>query len=110
MFSNDHRGIDNDAEMMAPTDKRLADSPRSTVIITAAATPPGWSRDVIKAQRRLPRTPLNQEDERNAEQHVVQHGAHCNCDQVATVIEGVDPHAGGRLPSVLSGRWRHARG
>ena len=40
---------------MAPTDSRLAESPRSTVMITARNSATGMVAATIIAQRRLPR-------------------------------------------------------
>jgi hypothetical protein len=40
---------------IAPTDRRLADSPRNTVIITASNSATGIVAETIRAQRRLPR-------------------------------------------------------
>ena len=40
---------------MAPTDSRLADSPRSTVMMTARNSATGMVAATISAQRRLPR-------------------------------------------------------
>ena len=38
------------------------------------------------------KSPLNDEDQRNAEQHVVQHGVDGHGDQVAAIVERIDPH------------------
>ncbi len=38
--------------------------------------------------------PLDQEDQRDAEQHVVQHGLHGDGDQIAAIVERLDLHAG----------------
>src|SRR5713101_5199051 len=78
---------------IAPTDSRLADSPRSTVMTTARNSATGIVAATIRAQRRSPRKdPLDQEDQCDAEQQVMQHRLHRDRDQVAAVVERLDPH------------------
>ena len=56
-------------------------------------------RDDQRAAQVAEKHPLDQEDQRDAEQHVVQHGVDGDGDQVAAVVEGHDlarPPAGCR--------------
>ena len=79
---------------MAPTDRRLADSPRSTRIPTAKNRANGMvARDDQRAAQIAEEHPLQQEDQRDAEHHVVQHGAGRDVDQVLAVVDALDPHA-----------------
>ena len=80
---------------MAPTDSRLADSPRSTRMLTAKNSANGMVAPTISALRRSPRKhPLQQHDQQNADHHVVQHGAGRDVDQVLAVVDALDVHAG----------------
>ena len=51
-------------------------------------------RDDQRAAQIAEEHPLDQEDQRDAEQHVVQHGADRDRDQIAAVVERLDLHAG----------------
>ena len=55
--------------------------------------------------------PLDQEDQRDAEQHVVHHGAHRDRDQIAAVVEWLDLDAGWQAAVAVDAldRRAHAR-
>ena len=62
---------------MAPIESRLADSPRSTVMMTASEQRDrNGGRDDDRRAQIAQEQPLDQEDQRNAEHHVVQHRVH----------------------------------
>ena len=50
-------------------------------------------RDNQRAAKIAEKQPLHEEDQHDAEQHVVQHRARRNVDQVAAIVDALDPHA-----------------
>ena len=82
---------------MAPTDSRLADSPRATVIMTASRQRDRNRRgDDDRAAQIAEKHPLDQEDQRDAEQQIVQHGVDRDADEIAAVVERLDLDACGQ--------------
>ncbi len=79
---------------IAPTDSRFADSPRSTISAIAKASANGIVIATMIARAQVAEEgPLQQEDQRDAGQHVVQHRARRDADQVAAVVDALDAHA-----------------
>ena len=79
---------------MAPTDSRLADSPRSTMRPIANDSANGIvSGDDHGAAQIAEEHPLQEKDEHDARDHVVQHGAGRDVDQVAAVVDALNADA-----------------
>ena len=79
---------------IAPTDSRLADSPRSTMIPTAKNNANGMVAPTMIALRiSAQEQPLQQDDQGDAEQHVVQHRVRGDVDQVLAVVDALDADA-----------------
>ena len=80
---------------IAPTDSRLADSPRSTVMITARNSATGMVAATISAQRRSPRnTHWIRKISAMPNSMLCSTVLHRDRDQVAAVVERLDVHAG----------------
>ena len=80
---------------IAPTDSRFADSPRTTMRPMAKESANGMVAATMRALRRLPRnSPLQEEDQHDAQHHVVQHRVRRDVDEVGAIVDPLDVHAG----------------
>ena len=76
---------------IAPTDSRLADSPRSDRDHDGQKQRDrNRRRDDERAAQIAEEHPLDQEDQRDAEQQIVQHGVDGDGDEIAAIVERLD--------------------
>ena len=79
---------------IAPTDSRLADSPRSTRMLTAKNSANGIVAPTISGAAQVAQEdPLQQDDQHDADHHVLEHGLGRDLDQILAVVDALDPHA-----------------
>jgi len=81
------RRIDDDAESMAPTEIRLASSPRSTRIMMLKTARTGFGADDDGAAQIAEKDPLNEENQHAAENQIMQHRTGGDADQLGAIIE-----------------------
>ena len=92
VLHHDHRRVDDDAEIDGADRQQIGGFPaQHRDDHGQEQRDRNRRRDDQRAAQVAEEHPLDEEDQRDAEQHVVQHRSHRDGDEVAAVVERLDP-------------------